>query len=323
MSPRVLVAVQARMGSTRLPGKVLLDIGGRPVLELMVRRLGPVVEAGATLAIATSDLERDRPVVALAEELGTPVVAGDERDVLHRFVQCLDRHPADLVVRLTADCPLIDPAIVERTIDAAVRTGADYASNTLVRTYPDGLDVEVLRADALRRAADEASDPPEREHVTPYLLRHPRRFTLTQVTSGTDAGDERWTLDEAADLDVIRDAVHRLPDPDRGSWTDIMDLVGRRATRDAPVRAVPGPPVPHEAGTPYERRWDLLADERPLGRATVTVDDGVGRLDLDLPAGTDPSRTEAARDAVRTWLAADLQTTTLIEDEGAPHGPRT
>ena len=200
-----LVVVQARAGSTRLPGKVLMPVGGRPMLAFMLARLESV--RCDDLVVATSTDGRDDAVAEVAAAAGVSVVRGSESDVLARFVAALDAHPADVVVRLTADCPLIDPAVVNEAIAVRAATGADYASNTLVRTYPDGLDVEVLTADALRAAAAEAVDPVEREHVTPFVYRRPERFRLAAVVGPEPLGDLRWTVDTADDLDRIR--THR------------------------------------------------------------------------------------------------------------------
>jgi spore coat polysaccharide biosynthesis protein SpsF len=147
--------VQARTGSTRLPGKVLADLGGEPLLAFMLRRLRPI--AVDRLVVATSDDRRDDAVAAVAERAGVAVVRGPEDDVLARFAIALDAHPADTVVRLTADCPLVDPDVVDEALALHRRSGAAYTSNTLIRTFPDGLDVEVVSADALTDAASHAT----------------------------------------------------------------------------------------------------------------------------------------------------------------------
>src|SRR5205823_13375067 len=171
--------VQARMGSTRLPGKVLADLGGRPMLQFMLERLRrlPVSE----LVVATSTEPGDDAVAALGATLGVRVVRGPEHDVLARFEQALEAHPAEHVVRLTGDCPLADPEVIVATLELHHERHADYTSNVIPRTFPKGLDVEVARAEALRVAAAEAEDPAEREHVMPFLYRHPERFRLATL----------------------------------------------------------------------------------------------------------------------------------------------
>ena len=222
-----LAVVQARAGSTRLPGKVLLPVGGRPMLAFMLERLaGTHVDQ---LVVATSTDVRDDAVADAASAAGVAVVRGSESDVLARFVAALDAYPADVVVRLTADCPLIDPALVDEVVTARAASGADYASNTLVRTYPDGLDVEVLTAAALRTAAAEATDPAEREHVTPFVYRRPDRFHLLAVVGPESLGHERWTVDTAEDIERVRAIVAHLDDPIGAGWRAILAVAGRHA----------------------------------------------------------------------------------------------
>ncbi len=226
MTPKVTCIVQARTGSTRLPGKVLLDVAGRPMLRLLLDRLeGVGVDA---LVVATSTLERDDPIEAIARGAGVDVVRGCEGDVLARFVTAIDAHPASTAVRLTADCPLTDPRLVEAVIECHREAGVTYTSNVLPRTFPKGLDVEVFAADALRVAADAAIDPDEREHVTPYIYRRPEQFALANHQWNEPLGRERWTVDTAADLDFVRRALEAAGDP-RAPWTSILDAVGRRA----------------------------------------------------------------------------------------------
>src|SRR3954451_17117757 len=189
-STSTLCVVQARTGSTRLPGKVLADVAGRPMLRLMLDRLTPLRSTGLTVIVATSELGQDDPVAELATEADVPVVRGDEADVLGRFLLALDRYPTDTVVRLTADCPLLDPALVLLALDAHQAAGAGYTSNTLVRTFPDGMDVEVIAASVLRAADREATSSGEREHVTPFAYVHTSQFGLAQFTGLERLGRE-------------------------------------------------------------------------------------------------------------------------------------
>jgi spore coat polysaccharide biosynthesis protein SpsF len=232
-----LAVVQARAGSTRLPGKVLMSVAGRPMLAFMLERLaGTHVDR---LVVATSTDRRDDAVAEVAAAAGVAVVRGSESDVLARFAMALDTHPADVVVRLTADCPLIDPALVDEVVAARAAAGADYASNTIVRTYPDGLDVEVLTAGALSTAAAEATDPAEREHVTPFVYRRPERFRLVSVVGPEALGHERWTVDTADDLERVRAIVAQLDDPIGAGWRDILSVAGRHPlSADHQVREV-------------------------------------------------------------------------------------
>jgi len=323
-----VAVVQARMGSTRLPGKVLMELGGRPMLALMLERLGPLVGRGLDqVVVATSTLNTDDPIADVAAGLGTPVVRGSEADVLSRFLSALDQHPADTVVRLTADCPLIDPALVADALDLHAASGATYTSNTLVRTFPDGLDVEVVSGSALRQAGHEAVDPAEREHVTPFVYRRPARFELRALRIADHLGDERWTIDTADDLADLRAVVDDLASPVEASWRQILAVAGRRrgpsATQlwvrpfeptdeDALDQAGRRPPadLAARADDPAQRSWTAEMGGDPVGWLTVAVDDGVGRLRSSLPPGLGPE----ARRLLDRQLAADRQVVSLFED---------
>ena len=202
--PRVVVIVQARMGSTRLPGKVLMDLEGRPMLERQVERLQRARTPDA-IVIATTTDARDQPIVDLATHLDVPVTRGSEDDVLDRYVRAAEAHAADVIVRVTADCPLVDPEVLDGCVDILLAEPTlDYASNTLQRTYPRGLDVEVLPRAILETAAREATDPADREHVTRFVWRQPDRFRLGSITDDGDHSDLRWTVDTPEDLKLVR-----------------------------------------------------------------------------------------------------------------------
>lgn len=314
MTADALVVVQARMGSSRLPGKVLMDVGGRPMLGLMLDRLGPLRGHGLKVVLATSELGRDDPIEELARLRHIPVVRGSEGDVLSRFVTALQRHPADHVIRLTADCPLIDPDVVLEALAAHRAEQRDYTSNTLVRTFPDGLDVEVVGAQAIVDAHREATDPAEREHVTPFVYRRPRRYRLAQVTSPQPLGRERWTVDRAEDLDVIRRAVDAVDDPVHAAWPELLAALGRRVRpATATLRADPADPTTHQAGSPYQRRFHLRDGAgQPVADAVVEVDEGVGTLHLTAHAGRPRQAPEDVAAALDEWLGADLQVTRLL-----------
>lgn len=201
-----VVIVQARMTSTRLPGKVLMDLAGRPMLAQQLRRLQRCRRVDE-IVVATTTNAADDPVVALARAEGVRDFRGSERDVLSRYAGAARETRADLVVRVTADCPLIDPETVDRVIGAAQDDAAacDYASNVIQRTYPRGLDAEVLYADALARLDRLARSPAGREHVTHFLLNErPELFLMRSVTDSEDHSDLRWTVDTADDMAMVR-----------------------------------------------------------------------------------------------------------------------
>ena len=198
-----VAVIQARMGSTRLPGKVLREIAGRPMIDWVVgwaRQISTVDK----VVVATSVLEREAPLVEHLNEEEIPVLRGPEDDVLARYVKAMETNEADAVVRLTGDCPLLMPEVSERVIQASLEEDCDYASNTIERTYPRGLDTEVLSPEALRRSDNEATEAADREHVTRYIRRRPDRFSLCSVTAEKDRSDLRWTVDEEADLTLVR-----------------------------------------------------------------------------------------------------------------------
>jgi spore coat polysaccharide biosynthesis protein SpsF len=308
MSGTVTCIIQARMGSTRLPGKVLADLGGQPLLAFMLDRLKPLAVNHLIdhLVVATSTDPRDDPVAAAAEGLGVSVSRGPEADVLRRFAITLERFPADAVVRLTADCPLIDPRLVEDVVDAHRSTGADYTSNTLIRTYPDGLDVEVISAAAIDTADRRATAGNEREHVTPYIYRRPETFALRAVRSGMWLADERWTVDTAEDLDYLRGVVARL-----GSgfaWQSVL-LTGHHRCRPAGLLSLqPAGSADHD--DPGNRAWTVRADGHDLGRLGVRVRAGVGDLASDLP-GLDVTTASQALTTLLETLRADYQVVRL------------
>ena len=222
----VLCVIQARTGSTRLPGKVLQELGGRPLLRFMLDRLADL--RVDNVVVATSTLDRDDAVVDVAFDAGCQVVRGSETDVLDRFADALVAYPAAHVVRLTADCPLADPVLIEAVLARHLDRGADYTSNVFPRTFPRGLDCEVMTAAALRAAHAEAVDPAEREHVTPFLYRRPERFELANMRNDALLGRESWTVDTAEDLAFVRKIVERMDD-DAFSWREAWSEVGTRS----------------------------------------------------------------------------------------------
>jgi spore coat polysaccharide biosynthesis protein SpsF len=209
---RRVIIIQARMGSERLPGKVLMTVGGRPMLEHQVRRLQQCTKVDA-IVLATTVNPSDDPLADLAQRLGVHCYRGSEHDVLIRYIGAARESSADVVVRVTADCPLIEPSIVDEVIDELVvhSHSCDYASNVLQRSFPRGLDVEALYRDTLERIARMATSRPAREHVTYFLTQErPDLFSVRSVTDVEDNSDLRWTVDTAEDLAVIREIYDAL-----------------------------------------------------------------------------------------------------------------
>jgi spore coat polysaccharide biosynthesis protein SpsF len=205
----VLAILQARMSSRRLPGKVLRTILGRPMLSLQIERLRRCRRIDR-LIVATSSDPSDAPIADLCSRERIDCFRGDLQDVLDRFYQAASRYAPEHVVRLTGDCPLADPGLIDRVIDFHLEGGYDFTGNALVRTFPVGLDVSVFRHALLGQAWREARRPEEREHVTLYMKAHPERFRLGDYREAQDRSNLRWTVDEPADFDFVRAVYERL-----------------------------------------------------------------------------------------------------------------
>lgn len=220
--------IQARMGSSRLPGKVLMDLGGRTMLERIVRRVRRCKRVDQ-VAVATSVSPLDDRIVTKCEQIAVPVFRGSELDVLDRFMGAARAFQADVCIRITADCPLIDPEVTDYIIDRfwQANPAVDYASNKIPQSYPRGLDTEVFTLSALERAWQRASRPYERAHVTVYIYEHPEQFKLLSITSDVDRADWRWTVDTIEDLKFVREIYDRLGPDDQFSWRDVLSLLDR------------------------------------------------------------------------------------------------
>jgi len=204
-----LAIVQARMSSARLPGKTLADVEGEPMLALLLGRLNHARRIGG-IVVATSTDALDDPIVELAESKGVEVSRGPREDVLGRFLIAIGDRDGP-IVRITGDCPLIDPSVVDEVIERFLSVPeCGYASNIEPRTFPDGLDVEVVAAAALRTIAEEPLTVEDREHVTSAIRAQPRCFRHAALISPQDLGELRWTVDELEDLEFIRRVVRRL-----------------------------------------------------------------------------------------------------------------
>jgi spore coat polysaccharide biosynthesis protein SpsF (cytidylyltransferase family) len=205
----VIAFIQARVGSTRLPGKVLMDLHGKPVLTRVIERVQKARGVDSVIVVTTIEA-KDLPLVRLCAERGVQVFCGSENDVLDRFYQAARLLKPDHVVRITADCPVLDPGLVDQVVQRHIRSRADYTANVLVDRFPDGEDVEVLTFASLERAWAEAALPSEREHVTPYIRKHPEQFRLESFLGDADHSRERWTLDTARDYDFLSALYARL-----------------------------------------------------------------------------------------------------------------
>ncbi len=243
MSKRITAIIQGRMGSSRLPGKILLDIAGQPMLQRVFTRTARAATVTETIFATTTD-PSDNPVAEYCDFGGIPFTRGSLYDVLDRYYQAARQSKADIVVRITADCPVIDPVLIDDCVNMLLNQSFDFVSNRLPppwhRTYPIGLDTEVCTFAALEKAWRNAKEPQQREHAMPYLYEgvelarqsrtlevgiSPRGFRVALLHHTTDFGDYRWTVDTAEDLEFIRQVYSRFDGRDDFSWKEVLDLV--------------------------------------------------------------------------------------------------
>jgi spore coat polysaccharide biosynthesis protein SpsF len=265
MKPRVIAIIQGRMSSSRLPGKILTDIAGQPMLQRVFTRASRAQTLDGVIFATTIDASDD-PVAEYCDFSGIPFTRGSLYDVLDRYYQAASRAKADVVVRITADCPVMDPALIDEAVNAIwgrfegmpspldtlnrpllpdeLLFAADFVCNRLPppwhRTYPIGLDVEVCTFAALKKAWDEAKEPQHREHAMPYLYEgvelntvnrrlqmgtSPRGFKVALLHHTTDFGDYRWTVDTPEDLEFMRQVYNRFDGRDDFTWQEVLDLV--------------------------------------------------------------------------------------------------
>jgi len=236
---KTIAIVQARMGSSRLPGKVMLDIAGRPMLSWVVERTRRANRVDNVVVATTIDPEDDH-VSTFCSQQGVPCTRGSVRDVLDRYYQAACEFEATIIVRITADCPLIDPNLIDQTVErlwgcnlaetpfpTQASPEYDFAANRLPppwrRTYPIGLDVEVCTIAALETAWQEATAPHHREHVMPYLYENPKRFKIALLDHEANYGHMRWTVDTAKDLELVREIFSRFEN-EAFTWLDVLQL---------------------------------------------------------------------------------------------------
>jgi len=219
---KIVAIVQARMGSTRLPNKVMKRIGGIPMIGILLSRLSKAKELDQII-VATSADECNLPLITYVEKLDYVCEQGSENDVLDRFVQAAQKHQADVIVRITGDCPLVDSELVDEVIRRFKSSGVDYFSNANPPTYPDGLDIEICTLVALEQAHREASKLFDREHVTPYL-RESGKFNTAGMQHSRDFSDLRWTVDELADFIVIEKIFQHFYPCTDFSWGEVLKL---------------------------------------------------------------------------------------------------
>jgi len=225
----IVTILQARMSSKRLPGKVLKPILGRSMMSLQIERLQRC-ELSDVLVVATSDLREDDEIAHLCVSMQVPCFRGSLDDVLDRYYRCAELHEADHLIRLTGDCPLIDPLLVDDLIRFYLSNGYDYSSNCRPPTLPDGLDAEVMSFSALSAAWREATDLYDREHVVPFIIRNPSRFNLGNLTYNPNLSNLRWTVDYPRDLLFVEKVYEYLyPTKPEFGFRDVLNLLSERS----------------------------------------------------------------------------------------------
>jgi len=224
----VIGILQARTDSTRLPGKVLMDILGEPMILHQLRRLKKSIFLD-NIIVATSNEKSDDNLATVCADAGYRVYRGSLDDVLDRFVQAIKNDFCDHVVRLTADCPLTDPNVIDEIAKQHLQRKNDYTSNTLPPTFPDGLDAEIFTISALLNAWENAFLPSHREHVTSYIYNNPEIFTIDNYANNRDLSQMRWTVDEVEDFDFVTQVYKNLyPSKADFNMDDILTLLDNR-----------------------------------------------------------------------------------------------
>jgi spore coat polysaccharide biosynthesis protein SpsF len=224
---KIVMIVQARMTSTRLPGKVLKQVLDKPLLEYQIERLRQV-QLVDEIVVATTTNQADDPIIDLCQHLSIPYFRGSEFDVLGRYYEAAITHQAETIIRVTADCPVIDPEVIDRVIQFYVQNQSayDYVSNCLQRSYPRGMDVEVFSFESLQKAYVQATDPFEREHVTPFIYGHNKEYRLANLAAPDDQSQHRWTVDTPEDFELIRRILESLyPKQPQFRLLDILTLL--------------------------------------------------------------------------------------------------
>lgn len=226
-SMKIVAIAQGRMGSTRLPGKTMMDVGGEPLIHHFIFRLKHSKKIDEIVIATTAD-KKDDTIEEFVRKMGVGCFRGSEEDVLERYYLAARERKADIVVRVTADCPLIDPEIVDRAITEFLNQDIDYISNTREPTFPHGMDVEVFSMEALERAFKEAKLPSEREHVTPYIWKNTDIFRVKQFYNKENLSNYRWTVDHKEDLEVVREIFKEFGTDRVFHMEEIVKLMQRR-----------------------------------------------------------------------------------------------
>jgi spore coat polysaccharide biosynthesis protein SpsF len=225
---KIVAIIQARITSSRLPGKVLKEIAGLPMIAHVINRVSKARLVDQVI-IATTDNPADDLIEKFCKENGYNCFRGHPFDVLDRYYQAALSYQANIIVRITADCPLMDPDLIDHLIMSVIESNVDFAANRLPppwkRTFPIGLDIEVVGFKALEKAWKEASLPYEREHVLPYLYDQPNRFKILLMQHEPDYGNKRWTVDTPEDLELLNQIFNQFSPRIDFSWLEVIEII--------------------------------------------------------------------------------------------------
>jgi len=218
--------IQARIGSSRFPKKVLKLIENRPMIWHVINRVNQIRNVQQKILLTTENKE-DKVLLKIAKDSGIIGFSGNESDVLLRFYKCGLQYDADPIIRITGDCPLVDPSLVEEIVEFYLENNYDYVSNTLELSYPDGLDVEVFSFDTLKKMNTKAKLLSEREHVTPYIKNNIHKFNVFNFKNDADLSDQRWTVDEKRDLEFIKKIYAEMRPKKIFSKNEVLDIISK------------------------------------------------------------------------------------------------
>ncbi len=221
---KITVLIQARTGSNRLPGKVLAEIEGKPLIWHVINRVKQI-KSVQQIAIITTKKDDDKILLDFAEKNEIIGFAGEESDVLDRHYQCAKNISAEPIIRITSDCPLIDPFLVEEIIQFFLKNNYDYVSNVLPPTYPDGLDTEIFTFKTLEKIAMEAKLTSDREHVTTYISKNPNKFKIGNYTNSNNLSNYRWTVDRDVDLEFVRQIYSQIKPDTVFGFNKILEIL--------------------------------------------------------------------------------------------------
>ncbi len=217
------VIIQARTQSVRLPNKVLALINGKSLIWHIIERLKSC-EMVEQIILATSNREEDKKLIEIANDCNILSFVGDENNVLSRFYEAALKFNADPIIRITGDCPLVDPYLLDKMLEFYLENNYDYVSNTIIPTYPDGLDIEIFSFKSLTKTFNEAKLKSEKEHVTPYIWKNPEIFQLYNYRNKEELSNYRWTVDEQLDLELIRQIYFNFKPKIIFSFQDVIEM---------------------------------------------------------------------------------------------------